>query len=171
MIKFQTIIRKFDKKGEKTGWTYAEISLDIAQQINPGIKTSYRVKGFLDQHPVEGLSILPMGGGNFILPLNAAMRKLLHKKAGERINLELMPDSSAYQLHPELLEALESDPKAIAHFNTLSKSHRNYFSKWIETAKTPETRFKRIEACFFAMLKKQGYPEMMREKKLNKPDL
>nr|MBP8249452.1 DUF1905 domain-containing protein [Chitinophagales bacterium] len=42
---YTTIIKKFGTMGEKTGWTYVEIPSDIAEELNPGIKTSYRVKG------------------------------------------------------------------------------------------------------------------------------
>ena len=41
MIRYTTSLLKFDKQGEKTGWTYIVIPADIAQQINPGIKKSF----------------------------------------------------------------------------------------------------------------------------------
>ncbi len=46
MLKFTTTIKKFDKQGEKTGWTYIEIPAAIAQQLNPENRKSFRVKGF-----------------------------------------------------------------------------------------------------------------------------
>jgi hypothetical protein len=36
MVRFETALRKFDKQGEKTGWTYIEIPADIAAKIKPG---------------------------------------------------------------------------------------------------------------------------------------
>ena len=38
MVSYTTTILKFDKQGEKTGWTYIVIPADVAQSIHPGIK-------------------------------------------------------------------------------------------------------------------------------------
>lgn len=168
MIPLKTCIQKFSKKGEKTSWTYVEIPMAITEKINPGVKKSYRIKGKLDQYEFSGLSLIPMGKGNFILPLNAEIRKSIQKKAGDEILLTIEFDPSSYPLNADLMEALESDPKAISFFNSLSRSHQNYFSKWVESAKTQKTKFDRISDCYLAMLKKYGYPEMMRAKKLDR---
>ena len=50
-------------------------------------------------------------------------------------------------------------------FKTLPGSHQRYFSKWIEDAKTMQTKTKRIVMALTAFSKKQGFPEMMRENK------
>ena len=75
MIQFTTTIHKFEKQGEKTGWTYIEIPADIAQQIKPGNKKSFRVKGKLDNYKIAGVSLLPMGGGSFIMAINGCHAK------------------------------------------------------------------------------------------------
>ena len=75
MIRFKSIIKKFGEQGEKTGWTYIEIPEEVASKIKPGCKKSFRVKGTLDNYPIEKTSLLPMGGGSFIIPINAAIRK------------------------------------------------------------------------------------------------
>lgn len=164
MVTFKTIIEKFKKQGEKTGWTYISISHKIAQKINPGIKTSYRIKGSLDQYTFTGLNILPMGEGNFILPLNAAIRKAIRKTAGDNLSVKIEKDPISYQINSELMECLEAEPNALAQFKSMPGSHQNYFSKWIESAKTINTRHDRIARTVNAMIKKQGYAEMMREK-------
>ncbi len=168
MVSFKATIEKFKKQGEKTGWTYIHIPSELAQKINPGVKKSYRVKGLLDQFAFSGMSILPMGDGDFILALNATIRKGIRKKAGDTLLVKIELDQSKYQLNAELIELLESEPKAWAHFKSLPGSHQNYFSKWIESAKTVNTRHDRIVATLNAMIKKQGYAEMMRERKSEK---
>lgn len=165
MIKFQTHIQKFEKKGEKSGWTYIEINADLAQKLNPGVKTSYRVKGFIDAFPVAGLSLLPMGKGSYILPLNSAMRKNIRKSKGQPVMVELTLDTSPYIIPADLMEALGTDPKALHFFKSLNKSHQHYFSKWIEGAKTKETRYKRIEDTFIAMIQNQTFAVMLRTRK------
>jgi uncharacterized protein YdeI (YjbR/CyaY-like superfamily) len=44
----------------------------------------------------------------------------------------------------------------------LAKSHREYFIKWINGAKTNETRAKRIIHTVNAMLRKWDYGQMIR---------
>jgi len=63
MIDFTTTILQFGQQGEKTGWHYIEIPADIAQQLKPGNKKSFRVKGKLDHFSFSGVALLPMGGG------------------------------------------------------------------------------------------------------------
>ena len=75
MVQFTATIHKFEKQGEKTGWTYIEIPADIAQQLSPEIKNHFRVKGKLDNFKITGVSLLPMGGGSFIMAINAAHAK------------------------------------------------------------------------------------------------
>lgn len=74
MVQFTATIAQFAAQGEKTGWTYIVVPADVAEQMNPGVRKSYRVKGKLDAHPIKSVAILPMGGGEFIMPLNASMR-------------------------------------------------------------------------------------------------
>lgn len=80
MVEFIATIKKFDKQGEKTGWTYIEIPADFALQLNPENKKSFRVKGFLDDYSISGISLLPFGNGDFIMALNASIRKGLAKE-------------------------------------------------------------------------------------------
>jgi len=79
MIRFNAIIEKFSKQGEKTGWTYVLIPAAIAKQLNPDKKTSFRVKGKLDAHSIQGIALMPMGEGDYVLPLKAEIRKAIRK--------------------------------------------------------------------------------------------
>ena len=98
MIFFSSEIEKFDKMGEKTGWTYVFIPFDISEKINPKVKKSYRVKGTIDKLPIRQTSLLPMGDGNFILPLKADLRKKLKKQQGEKVKLALEIETQEFQL-------------------------------------------------------------------------
>jgi hypothetical protein len=170
MIEFTTTILQFSKQGEKTGWTYIEIPADLAQKLKPGNKRSFRVKGKLDNFSVKTVALLPMGAGSFIMALNAAMRKGIHKKKGAMLKVKLELDNKPYELNKEFVECLHDDPPALAYFETLPKSHQNYFSKWIESAKTIHTRAKRIAQAVNGLSKKQGYGEMLRELKKQKDE-
>jgi len=162
MVQFTTTILKFGQQGEKTGWTYIDIPADIARQLKPGNKKEFKVKGKLDKHAIVRQSVMPMGGGAFIMPLNAAIRKAVGKKQGGLLNVQLAEDKSAFVFNSDFLECLKDDPVAKKFFESLPGSHQRYFSKWIDSAKTEPTKVKRISLAVTALAKKWGYPEMLR---------
>lgn len=162
VVQFIVTIKKFDKQGEKTGWTYFEIPADLAKKIKPGNKKSFRVKGKLDSFKISGIALLPMGGGAFIMALNGAMRKAIHKRHGAMLKVQLQEDENPFQFNKEFMECLADEPGAKSFFETLSGSHQRYFSKWIDSAKTEPTKTKRIAMTINALAKKWGYPQMLR---------
>lgn len=162
MVAFSAHIHKFDKQGEKTGWTYFEIPADIAEKIKPNNKKSFRVKGKLDNHKISGVALLPMGGAAFIMPLNAAMRKRIGKRHGAMLKAQLEEDKKPFEFNKDFMECLKDEPKAVLFFKSLPGSHQRYFSKWIDEAKTEPTRTKRIALAVNALAKRWGYGEMLR---------
>ena len=120
------------------------------------------LKGFLDFFPINGVALLPMGNGSFILPLNAALRKAVGKRSGDILKLQLQVDTKKPLLNRELIQCLEDEPDASSFFNELPKSHQQYFSKWIDSAKTPETRVRRISRSLNALSQKMNYSQMLR---------
>lgn len=168
MISFTTTILKFVKQGEKTGWTYISIPEDIAQQLKPGNRKSFTVKGKLDNLAIKQTVLLPMGDGSFILPLNAALRKAIAKNKGAMLKVQLTEDKTAYELNTAFLECLADEPAAKTHFESMPRSFQNYYSKWIESAKTEPTRTKRIALAVSSLAIKMDFGEMLRsQRKLN----
>ncbi len=163
IINFTTVILKFDKQGEKTGWTYIEVPEDIAQQLKPDNKKSFRVKGKLDNFAIKAVALLPMGAGNFIMPINGAMRKAIGKRHGAQLKVELEADNKPLKLSEDFMTCLADEPKALVTFNKIPKSVQNYFSKWIESAKTEPTKAKRIARAVNALARSQTFQEMIRE--------
>jgi hypothetical protein len=168
MISFTTTIKQFGQQGEKTGWTYIDIPVDITDGLKPGNKKGFRVKGKLDNFSIRRIALIPMGGGQFIMPVNAEMRKGIGKRKGAMLKVQLQVDETAFQPNKDFMNCLDDDPAAKKHFNSLPKSHRDYFSKWIDSAKTEITRDKRIAMAVTALSRKMGYPEMLRSNKKEK---
>jgi hypothetical protein len=162
MVHFTATIEKFEEKGDKTGWTYITISKELAQELKPGNKKAFRVQGFLDAHPFKGISLIPMGGGDFIMALNATVRKQIKKGRGDLLKVKLEVDTDPVKPPPELLECLEDEPDALHHFNTLPPSHQNYFTRWINEAKTEPTKAKRIAQALNALKKGIDFGAMIR---------
>ncbi|RYE22831.1 MAG: DUF1905 domain-containing protein [Sphingobacteriaceae bacterium] len=104
MIFYSALIHKFKEKGEKTGWSYVDIPGHIAQELKPDCKVSFRVKGEIDDVTINGLALVPMGEGDFILPLNETLRKRLKKEKGALVELQLEEDKDFKIEIPEDLE-------------------------------------------------------------------
>ncbi len=165
MLSFSTTILQFAQQGEKTGWTYIVVPFPIANKLNPGVKKSYRVKGKIDDLKLEKIALIPMGKGEFILTINAAIRKGIGKRKGAMVTLQLELDHSPILPPIELLECLQDEPEALKYFNSLPQGHRNYFTKWIESAKTEPTKTKRIALVIKTMVRKMDFGAMLREER------
>ncbi len=171
MITFQSIIEKFEKNGEKTGWTYVFIDSVEAEKINPGVRRSYRVKGKIDEIKISQMAMIPMGSGDFIIPLKADLRKQIKKQRGDKVVLQLKVDSTEIKISADFLDCLKEDKAAEKFFLGLTASHQKYFSNWIESAKTIDTKSKRIVQSIEGFKMKMGYPEMIRYFKEKKNEL
>ncbi len=163
MVQWKARIARFDHKGEKTGWRYVMVPAAIANQLKEGERRSMRVRGMIDSVPVEGLSLLPMGEGDFILALNTSLRKKLRKEEGADVILSLEWHADFEIDLPEDLQAcLEMEESLFDRFMRFSKSHRNYFITWLNTAKTEATRTKRLLMIVHAMENHLDYSQMIR---------
>jgi uncharacterized protein YdeI (YjbR/CyaY-like superfamily) len=106
------------------------------------------------------MALIPMGEGNFIMALNANVRKAIRKQKGASLQVELEVDT-AIKPPKELLDCLADEPEALAYFNSLPKSHQNYFGTWIRQAKTEGTRTKRLACVVTAMTRRLNFAEML----------
>ena len=168
MVKFTTTIKRDDRSKDKTGWSYIIIPITHAKTLSAGSRLGFRVKGSIDNYALNKTSVLPMGNGTFMLPVNGTMRKAIGKEKGEKVTLVLEADKRKIELSRDLLTSLADEPAALEHFNTLPMSHRQYFSKWIESAKTTITKTKRIVSAVIALSQRKGFGEMIREERLQK---
>ncbi|MFM9985150.1 MAG: DUF1905 domain-containing protein [Flavobacteriales bacterium] len=168
MEKFTALLEKFENMGEKTGWTYITIPAKTAIKLNPENKKSFRVKGKLDQYAIHQVALIPMGEGDYIMAINATMRKGIRKNEGATIVVQIEQDNSELEVSPDLVACLKEDKAAWKQFESLATGHQRYFSNWIESAKTQTTKADRIAKCLFAMQEKMDYGEMIRYFKARK---
>lgn len=167
MIDFSAEILKSAQKGAMMGWSYVEVPKAIAQQMKPDYKQVYRVRGEIDGQSFAGLALTPVGEGDYILPINGRMRKLLKKGTGDILFLSLQEDKDFKIEMPEDLELclLDDEADLMVRFMALPKSHRNYFIKHINDAKTEPTRTKRIAMTVEAMVLELDFGAMIRLEK------
>lgn len=163
MIYLKTEIEKYESNGEKTGWSYVYLPQEIADQIRPNSRKGFRVKGFLDELAVNGLSATPIKNDGFIIPLNKNLRKALKKEEGAVVELRLAFDADFKIAMPEVLEVcLAQEEGLLEYFLSLPKSHQNYFINWLNTAKTEPTLTKRLVMLVNAIALKQDFGAMIR---------
>jgi len=167
MVRFTAAIKKFDSQGEKTGWTYIEVPAAVAKKMNSNNKKGFRVKGKLDNYQFSMIALLPMGCGDFIMALNAAMRKAIKKQKGATVQVSMEVDTNEIKPPAELIECLQDEPEALGYFKGLTKGHQNYFTNWINSAKTEPTKAKRIAATINALSRQWNFGQMLRAMKSN----
>jgi hypothetical protein len=165
MIKFTATIDIDSRDPDKKGWSFIIINKTLSTRLNPGVRKIFRVKGKLDSFPIKQTSLLPVSGGRFMLPINAGMRKGTGKRAGDKLTVELEVDKVQPKISADFAACLQDEPKAQEYFKRLPPSHQRYYSKWIDDAKTAETKAKRIALSLNALARKMHFGMMIRESK------
>ncbi|MBK9285468.1 MAG: DUF1905 domain-containing protein [Sphingobacteriaceae bacterium] len=167
MPQFIATVYKYGKKGDKTGWTFVEMPLDIISQLKLKNRREFKIKGWIDDAQIKRLVCYPVKNGTYIIALNAEVRKKIKKSEGDQVSIKFTLDKSAALQSPELLDCLKEDKVAQKQFESLPLSHRNYFHRYIYSAKGADTKANRLVNVINAMYKKQNFGEMLRELKEN----
>ena len=91
-------------------------------------------------------------GGHYIL-FNADMRERTGKEAGDRVMVGLELDRTPQELEVprEFAQMMHADGEAEAAFNAMPPSHRRGYVEFIEDAKRPEARARRMEQALRMM--------------------
>ena len=113
---------------------------------------------------------MPMGGGSFILPINAGMRKGTGKRKGAMLKVQLQAETKVKPLDTTLLDCLADEPKALKYFQSLTPGHQRYFSNWIDSAKTASTKARRIAQAIRFLSMGKDFGEMLRTLKKEKAE-
>jgi hypothetical protein len=137
-------LKKFSGKG---GWTYAEIPEISQNKQNPfGWVT---VSGFIDKHPINRQKLMPMGNDRLFLSVNKSVRNKIGKQAGDTVKITIYEDNTPIDIPAELIECFEYEDKNLYNkFKSLSESEKRSIIDWIYSAKTEETKAKRIAELF-----------------------
>jgi hypothetical protein len=132
-------LEKFPGKG---GWTFARL---------PEIKTPSgkplgwdKVRVLFDDYEVSEMGILSLGNGKRFLPVKAEIRKLIGKRAGEQIRLQLFSRIEELDVRAEFLLCLEDDPEAFRHFQSWKVQERDKYISWIEQGQHTEQQVERM---------------------------
>lgn len=133
------LLEKFPGKG---GWTYAALP-----EVTPDKNAPFgwiRVCGTVDDYEIRNFHLMPMGNGMLFLSVNAAIRKVIKKSAGDTVRVILFRENPAGEVIDEFLECLRDEPRANEFFNTLTENEKNQVTEWISAAKTSDQQVERM---------------------------
>ena len=123
----------------------AAVALDAEQvaAIGEGAKR-FPVRATINGHTWR-TSVSPMRG-EFLVGLNRAVRDAAGVEAGDAVDATIELDTAPREVEvpPALASALATDPAARQAFEGLAFTHRKEYARWIEEAKRPETRERRV---------------------------
>lgn len=81
------------------------------------------------------------------IPVSAAIRDAAGAAAGDMVDVDIVADTTprTIDVPADLAAALASDAEAREFFGQLSRSRQSAYVTWVEQAKQPGTRSRRVE--------------------------
>jgi hypothetical protein len=137
--------RRFEAEIEEARGGGAFVAVPFSVEEAFGKRGQLRVKGTIDGHSFKS-SIAPMGGGAHLLGLHKATRDAIGKSIGDTVTVAIEPDleERTVEVPDDFRRALTKNRKALQTFDGFAYTHRKEYVQWIESAKRPETRQRRI---------------------------
>jgi bifunctional DNA-binding transcriptional regulator/antitoxin component of YhaV-PrlF toxin-antitoxin module len=137
-MKFQTTV----ELGGKTA-TGIRVPAEVVEELGAGKRPAVLVT--IRDHTYR--STIATLGGEFMLPVSAAVREQAGIAAGDEVEVEVELDTAPREVvvPPDLAAALEADAAAKKFFDSLSYSNKRRIVEPIGDAKTAETRQRRID--------------------------
>lgn len=127
------------------------IMLPFDPNVCWGPKERHNVRGTINEAPVRGP--LVVDGDIYTLTLGPTWRREHGIDAGMVVTVTLTAEGPQIATMAEdLTNAFAEAPAALAFFHTLPTFYQKNYLRWIDSAKRPETRAKRIEEMI-ALLK------------------
>jgi hypothetical protein len=115
-----------------------------------GTKDRHYVDGTIGGYRMRG--VLTADEGRWTLSLGPSWCRDPRVGPGTTLAVVLQPEGPQLDsVAPDVAGALLADPEARRFFESLATHYRNGFIDWIETAKRPETRAKRIAQTVTAL--------------------
>ena len=126
----------------------AALCFSLPERVSERISHSGRVpiSGSINSYPVH-TSLFPDDGGGHFMMVGKEVQRFIGARAGDtlRVILDVRREGGAVQIPLDLERALARSEAAMRAFSRLSPSHQREYVDWIEEAKRPETRARRIE--------------------------
>lgn len=124
------------------GGAFVEIPFDVEEAF--GSKRP-KVCATFDGQPYRGTAVR-MGSNCHMMPILKAIREQIGKQPGDKVKVTIEPDTEPRVVKPpkDFAAAMKAEPEAAAFWKKLSYTHQREYVQWIEEARKPETRERRI---------------------------
>ncbi|HEX8163025.1 MAG TPA: YdeI/OmpD-associated family protein [Pyrinomonadaceae bacterium] len=145
--RFRALLEKDPKGSVATG-----ICVPFDAQKVFGTRARVPVRGTINGFPYRS-SIFPTGDGKHYMVVNGKVRAGANLKGGETVSVTMERDEEPRTVEPsaDFARALKANEQARATWEALSYTHRREYAQWIEEAKKPETRGRRIAKAVEAL--------------------
>lgn len=123
---------------------YIEFPFDVEKEFSKKgqVKIRMNIEGFIYRG-----SLVKMGSPCHFVGVPKKIREKINKNPGDKVNVEIAQDLDVRKVKvPEDVQRkLKIKPKLLKYFQSLSYTHQREYIEWIEEAKKPETRQRRVE--------------------------
>jgi len=111
-----------------------------------GTRARVNVVGAINGHAFRN-SMFPTGTGTHYMVVNRQIRDAIGVGVGDRVKVVMEVDAAprVVEVPADVRKALAKSQKARAAFQKLPPSHQREYLEYVEEAKRPETRARRIE--------------------------
>ena len=140
-IEYEAILERSDASGSAC---FVPFARDLKQTYGKGNLVPIRAT-FDGEVDYRG-SLANMGGDHAVLLVRSDVLAKLGKRSGDPVRVRVVLDTEprVIELGEDAHAEITADPAASAAWEKLAYSHRREFHLWIEDAKKPETRQRRI---------------------------
>jgi hypothetical protein len=129
-----------DSRVAKTGsWGF----IDVPKVVTNKLRGMTKVEGTINGHPFRA-ALEPNTSGGHTLCVNTAMRNGAGADAGDAVILAVLGPEPAPTPPNDLRVALSASHAAKTLWKDLTTIGRRDWIRWIESAKTPQTRSRRV---------------------------
>jgi hypothetical protein len=144
-------------RGPNGAWIFLPVPFNVQEIF--GSKARVAVAGTLNGHPFQN-SLLPNGDGTHSMPVNKELRAGAKVEAGDIVTVVMALDTAprSVEIPEDFSAALAGRKDLQQRFAKLSYSMRKEYIDWINEAKKPETRARRIEKAM-ELLASGGRPK------------
>lgn len=117
-----------------------------------GTTGSLPVRTTLDGFPYRG-TLEPIGEGYHALDVPKEVRRAVDKTLGDVVHVALSHDTEPRlaELPADLAEALTQHPAAQQRLQAMSYTDQRDYARWLQGAKTPEVRAKRLQETIYRL--------------------
>lgn len=137
---------RLESMGEGDAWTVFRMPFSVEEVF--GTRARVPVKGTINGFPFRS-SLFPMGEGRHFMMVNKEMWEGAKIQEGRAVQVVLQKDTDVrtVKVPRDLKTALFQNKTARNLFEKLSYIHKKEFIRWVESAKRPETRARRIRSA------------------------